>query len=223
MAVRRRGLGVICVLFCAVALSGCSPSRAHGVRMGDDGIPRVVSCGAWITSVDVSDARSGRSLWSARATSSDGYGESSVDVGSLPNFDWVATGPPEPARHPKTWRFVIGLGDHKDVIVVTDSQFAVGRVFVPGRNQSVSAGHFDNETCNGFPISASALRVLALVALLGGFALFGVIVSAVKRERRRVPPTGWYPDPAGMHRLRYWSREWTPWVADGDHAFREGA
>jgi len=37
-----------------------------------------------------------------------------------------------------------------------------------------------------------------------------------------LPSSGWYPDPSGRHRLRFWSGStWTDWVADSADAFRQ--
>lgn len=40
--------------------------------------------------------------------------------------------------------------------------------------------------------------------------------SGPSSDDRTAPPPGWYPDPTGRHRSRYWDGSaWTAWVLDG--------
>jgi hypothetical protein len=66
--------------------------------------------------------------------------------------------------------------------------------------------------------------VVNVLALLGFLLLIGgplIVVGLLVRARRRVVPStrdvraGWYGDPVGGHKLRYWDGdEWTDRVAD---------
>jgi hypothetical protein len=166
----------------ALLMTGCPAANHTGVGLGKEGLPVVVNCGTWIRRVDVTDADTGRRVWTAHAArTAEGMDDvGSVALGSLPGRTWVEDHPLALEPRPATWRFMVeALGDDAVVVVVSDGEFEPGRVHRPG-NRTLSARQFREETCSGIPISVRTLRLMLAAA-----AVIGVGTTLVLRSRRR--------------------------------------
>jgi hypothetical protein len=161
----------------AALMTGCPARDDTGVGLGKQGLPVVVNCVAWISRVDVTDADTGRRVWTAHAART-GDGVRSVVLGSVPDRTWVEDHPLALDPRPATWRFVVEAIDDV-VVVVSDAEFDPGRVHRPG-NKTLSARKFRQETCSGIPISDRLFRFTA-----AGAAALGVGTTLFLRHRRR--------------------------------------
>jgi hypothetical protein len=82
---------------------------------------------------------------------------------------------------PTTWRFVVATLGAEETIVASDSALVPGRVFRSGTNRWESASHFEDQTCNGFPIPRPVSAVI-----LGGLGLtVGIVVVNFIRDSRK--------------------------------------
>jgi hypothetical protein len=71
---------------------------------------------------------------------------------------------------------------------------------------------------------APVLIVGFLFIVLGTVGIVTLVFVKRPRSRRATAhqgatPSGWFPDPSGAHRVRYWAGErWSEWVADDEPA-----
>lgn len=175
------------VLMCVVVLvaSGCLATDAAGLQVRPDGTLVAVNCGTWIREVTVTDADSGRKVWSAHATQTkedEGIDDvGTVVIGVLPSARWSGS-EYQPNPRPQRWRVTAtGLGE-TTVIEVPDAGLKPGRVYREG-GKSMSEARFDQSVCSGMPISLRASRLLFL-ALVVAVALG---IAGVRLRQRRRP------------------------------------
>lgn len=178
----QRSFRALLLLLTALGVVGCTAANYTGVSLGTDGVPVVINCGTWIERVEVTDADTGRRVWSAQAVKSpDGGipGRATVGLGSPPS-QWTEDSPLALEPRPSMWRFTVEALDEV-VIVVSDTDFQPDRVYRPG-NESESASRFDRQTCSGIPVSPSVLRV----GFAGAAVVGGAVVALSLRRRRRL-------------------------------------
>lgn len=204
-----RWIGSLVLSFALVLVaSGCSPRDAAGLEVRFDGTLVAVNCGTWIRGVRVTDADSGRAVWTSQATQTknetgiDDVGE--VVVGVLPSARWSAS-TYEPNPRPERWRFVITSFGEPTVVEVADADLKPGMVY-RADGTSLPASQFNRRVCNPPPISPKAALLVALAGLValalgiaGGLQRRGRRVSAVEGDNLSFlpppPPRGWSPPP----------------------------
>jgi hypothetical protein len=184
---RRRGPSALfrltCVLLLAcVSLSGCPAKDRTAVGANSDGVPVIDNCGTWIGAVKVTDADTGRVIWSAHATKGNDDGVATrgeVTVGQLPTKTWVEDSGLAMEPRPRSWRFdVDATTDAK--IVVPDAGLNPTQVWRQG-GKSQSIGNWNDTKCSSLPISLTASRII----LLGMFVVAGGAAAAIVIKRRR--------------------------------------
>jgi hypothetical protein len=174
------GSGVLVGL--AALASGCLPPLEVGVTTRSGVAPVVVSCGAYISSIEASDSDTGQLVWSAEAVVSESgavAGKGSVRVGELPDAGWVERVSLQEKELPSTWRIVVGTHpDFETIVAPADGNGAT--VYRPAGSESASK--FDEQTCGGLPFSLRTSRIIA-----GGIVLLGVLLLGllILRSRRR--------------------------------------
>ncbi len=174
------------VLVSGFLLAGCSPDDISGVRLSDQGAPVLVNCGTYFRSVKAYDASSGRLLWSAgKPKQSSDSGVAEVELGVLPDKDWVEDSPLKMNTSPTAWRFIVSRSGYSDPTTweVAASDLSADQVFVLGTGERVSPEHFRGKTC-GYdpPVPSLVTRVVLIVLVVGAVAL---TTSTVYRSRRR--------------------------------------
>ena len=106
--VRCRWASGVALLASMVLLSGCSPDNVTGVGLSMQRMPQLHNCGTWFRAVTVTDAETGREIWSAEKSSdANEYGVADVTVGVLPDADWVEGTAISVDPRPAVWRFAI--------------------------------------------------------------------------------------------------------------------
>jgi hypothetical protein len=172
---------VVALVGLSIGLTGCSPPDSPAVEVDGRGLPRVVNCGSSIGAVEVSDADTGRAVWSASVdTADDGSGSvGDVTLGELVP-SWVEHSPLALDPRPSTWRFDVSAG--KDTtIVVPDDELRPGRVHRPGGTESAS--RYDERTCTGYPLSVTGIRVVFAVVVALSIVAALVARALVRRPR----------------------------------------
>jgi hypothetical protein len=161
-------VGVLAVaLSCGLLLPACGPADIRGIALTDDGVPTAEDCGAYVSRFDAVDAATDRTVWAAHlppeVLADEHGGEAPVELGRLPDEDWVEDSPLALDPRPATWVFTIETenGAH-DTVRVDDDDLARGMVYRPGHDL-VSRNHFLGRTC-GLDVFRRELGTLAILA-----------------------------------------------------------
>ena len=172
-------------------LASCSPDDVPGVKLSETGAPVLVNCGTYFSRVEAYDADTGRLVWSAgkrQGSSEHGVGE--VEVGVLPDADWVENSPLRLKPFPAVWRFVVSRRGYDDPGTLTAAQSALStdQVFIFESGKSVPADGFIGKTCGYDPpiprAVTRAIAVTALVAALLGAAVVGTVYAVRRRKSK---------------------------------------
>jgi hypothetical protein len=176
-----------------VLLPACSPPDVTGITLTDERVPVVDNCGAFITRVEAVKAAGHRPVWSAHVTAEgldDHGGAAPVELGRLPDDDWVEDRPLALDPRPATWLFTVetDTGEH-DTIRVADDALEPGMVYRPGHDP-VSQDEFLDGTCLG--PGAWLSGVAPLVAGGASLAFASVMGRHLLRRKaaRAAPPGG---------------------------------
>lgn len=172
-------------------LASCSPDDVPGVKLSESGAPVLVNCGGYFRRVEAYDADSGRLVWSAgKRQGSSEYGVDQVEVGVLPDADWVENPPLKLQPFPAVWRFVVSRRGYNDSVTLTAAQSVLSsdQVFIFESGKSVPADGFIGKTCGYDPpiprAVTRAIAVTALVVAVLGAAVVGTL-SAVRRRKSK--------------------------------------
>lgn len=173
-------------------LGGCSPDDSSGVKLSARGTPVLVNCGTYFTRLDAFDADTGRLVWSAgspQGTSEYGVGE--IEVGVLPDIDWLEYSPSAGESRPAVWRFVVDRTGYDEPVTFTAARSALSNdhVFIFDSGKNVPADEFIGKTC-GYdpPIPPAITRVFVWTALAATAIVAAVVGTIYVRRRRRSLP-----------------------------------
>lgn len=180
---RRQIAGGALAVLMSMVLTGCSPDNVTGIGLTPQGAPVLRNCGAWFRAVHVSDGQSSRVIWSAaKRDGASVYGVGDVQVGLLPDKDWLEQAPLSLEPRPGVWRFTIQFRESvPQTIDVADPDLVGGRLFIPGRSGLVSEKSFRDDVCGDAPL----LPTKALVISLGVLAVVGLATARVVKARKR--------------------------------------
>lgn len=187
---RSVGLALL-VLFLSLAATACSPPDEAGVEVAPDGSLVARNCGTSIHRIDVTDAQSGREIWSAHATESDSepglQTRGRIKFGTLPGSRWVGS-EYRPTPEPEVWRVELSTFGPPTVIDLTAEKLEPGRVYRPD-GTSVAESRFYESVCNSVPLvplpGALGTAAIGGVLLLGA-AAFGWLILGRGRSRSAV-------------------------------------
>jgi len=145
----RRGLVGVAVIAACTILASCSPANRTGITVTEAGVPVLRNCGAFFRDVQVSDAETGRTVWSAgKPTGTNEFGVSEVELGVQPDKDWVERVPATIEPRPVMWRFAIQFRDwDPETILVADADLANGQIYRPGKSGHISEKSFTHDVC----------------------------------------------------------------------------
>ena len=161
--------------------------------MSASGRPVLVNCGGYFVGVEAYDRASGRLVWSATRDADARYGVDEIEIGVLPEPEWVESSRLSISPIPEEWRFVITMRDY-DVpwtFEVDHHLLSQDAVVLLESGERVSAERFMGKTCGYDPLIPPAMTFSAVAA--GG--LF-VAVALVANGKRRTaspanPPASW--------------------------------
>lgn len=175
----------VALLVAGLVLVGCSPSDYSAVGLSDKGVPVLVNCGAYFTGVAAFDADSGRLVWSAEKPKASGYGVGTVEIGVLPEKDWIEAAAFQMTPVPAKWRFVVSRRDNNPVTMeVATATLSVDQVVIFGSGKKESVGDFNHKTCSDGPDFSTGAGHLLLLFSLPVSLLIGIVVFFARRKRR---------------------------------------
>lgn len=179
----------VAILVAAVLLTlsvpGCSPQDLSAIRSSPSGLPQVENCGSHIRALAVSDAESGRPIWSI-AVAEDARPAGTVEVGRLPT-GWRQDAAFDPEPLPEVWRLDIETSAGRTVIEVADADLQSDAVVFEG-GSTESFESFEESTCPPIPEST---RIVLRNVMFGGIAVICLAggISLLIARRRRVDST----------------------------------
>jgi hypothetical protein len=181
MSGSRRAAIPLAAVVLTLSVSGCSPQDLSAIRSSPSGLPQVENCGGHIRTLDVSDAESGRPIWSI-AAAENARPVGTVEVG-LPPTGWRQDEPFDPEPLPEVWRLDLETAAGRTAIDVADADLQRDAVvFEDGSTESFES--FKESTCPPIPEST---RILLRNAMFGGIAvvcLAGGSSLLIARRRR---------------------------------------
>jgi len=172
-------------------LASCSPDDVSGVKLSENGAPVLENCGAYFRGVEAYDAETGRLIWSAsKPQSSSDYGVGQVEVGVLPDADWVETSPLNLEPLPAVWRFVVSRRNFNDpeTLAATHAGLSTDQVFIFESGKRVPADEFLGQTCGYDPPIPPAVTGAVAGVLAGAVILAAGVVGARRARRRHLRP-----------------------------------
>jgi hypothetical protein len=163
------GVGSVALL---MMLTGCSPDNVTGVGLTSEGVPTLKNCGELIRGVTVTDATSGRVVWAAgKPDHASEFGVADVQVGAIPDEEWVEEASLAPEPRPAVWRFAIrSRNGASQTIDVVDRDLKAGGLLVPGKAAPVTEETFRHDVCgerSGLVAGGASRVALGLVVVLG--------------------------------------------------------
>lgn len=131
-----------------------------------------------------------RADWSgqpaSKPQSSSEYGVGQVEVGVLPDADWVENSPLSLEPLPAVWRFVVSRRNSNDpeTLAAVHATLSTDQVFIFEFGKSVAADEFQGQTCGYDPWTPRAVtRAVAVVLVIAVVLAAGVF--DIRHARRR--------------------------------------
>ena len=172
-------------------LASCSPDDVSGVKLSESGAPVLENCGAYFRAVEAYNADTGRLVWSAgKPQSSSEYGVGRVELGVLPDDDWVENSPLSLEPLPAVWKFVVSRRNSNDpeALAANHAALSTDQVFIFESGTSVPADEFRGQTCGYDPPIPRAVTRAVAVVLVAVVALAAGVVGIRYARRRHSKP-----------------------------------